>query len=136
MASAVFFRRDIQDLFMRKLLFITSIVAATLASSLALAESKQDFQIVNSTGYQIDEVYVSPADADKYGDDILDDDAVPDGGTVNVHFNGGGSACKFDIKVVYEDEDEAEFHNVNLCSISKVTLFWDRKAGTTRAVAD
>jgi hypothetical protein len=121
---------------MRKLLFITSLLAASVASSLALAAAKQDFQIVNSTGYQIDEVYVSPADADKYGDDILDDDSIPDGGTVNVHFSGEGGACKFDIKVVYEDEDEAEFHNVNLCSVSKVTLFWDRKAGTTRAVAD
>ena len=32
--------------------------------------------------------------------------------------------------------DTAQWRGVNLCQISRITLFWDRAAGTTRAVGE
>ena len=51
-------------------------------------------------------------------------------------FNAPDSVCKWDMKVKYNDGDTAEWSNLNLCSIDKVTLFWDRKNQTTRAVTE
>ena len=41
-----------------------------------------------------------------------------------------------DLKVKYNDGDEATWQSLNLCNISKVTLFWDRKNEATRAVTE
>ncbi len=38
--------------------------------------------------------------------------------------------------MVFDDEDTAQWRGVNLCQISRITLFWDRAAGTTRAVGE
>ncbi|WP_342151262.1 hypothetical protein [Methylorubrum sp. SB2] len=112
-----------------------SLLAATLMAPLpALAQGKQDFTIVNRTGYQIDEVYVGPVSQRHWGEDVMGKDAIGDGESANITFNGGSKACKWDIKVVYNDGDESEFREVNLCNVSTVTLFWNRKSGTTRFV--
>ncbi len=114
-----------------------SLLAATLMAPLpALAQGKQDFTIVNRTGYQIDEVYVGPVSQRHWGEDVMGKDAIADGDSADITFNGGSKACKWDIKVVYNDGDESEFREVNLCNVSTVTLFWNRKAGTTRFVVE
>jgi hypothetical protein len=38
--------------------------------------------------------------------------------------------------VKYNDGDTAEWGNLNLCNISTINLFWDKSAGTTRAVTE
>ncbi|KQT53608.1 hypothetical protein ASG52_05715 [Methylobacterium sp. Leaf456] len=114
-----------------------SLLAVTLLAPLpVLAQGKQDFTIVNRTGYQIDEVYVGPVSQRHWGEDVMGKDAIGDGESADITFNGGSKACKWDIKVVYNDGDESEFREVNLCNVSTVTLFWNRKAGTTRAVVE
>ncbi|TXN23849.1 hypothetical protein [Methylobacterium thuringiense] len=110
-------------------------LAVIFAPSLAMAQAQQDFTLVNRTGYQIDEVYVGPVSSSEWGKDVMGKEAIDDGESADISFQGGGG-CKWDIRVVYNDGDAAEFHNVNLCNISKVSLFWNRKAGTTRAVAE
>ncbi len=102
---------------------------ATLASA-----SDADFKLVNKTGYQIDSVYVSPAKADEWGNDIMGKAAVPDGTTVDITFAHGGSQCHFDLRVEYNDGDKAEWTNIDLCKYEKISLFWDGK--TTRAVGE
>ncbi|ARO54412.1 exported protein of unknown function [Methylorubrum extorquens] len=115
---------------------LTLLATAALAPNLALAQGKQDFTLVNRTGYQIDEVYVGPVNQSHWGQDVMGKDAIANGDTADITFNGGSNACKWDIKVVYNDGDESEFRGVNLCDVSKVTLFWNRSAGETRFVVE
>lgn len=96
--------------------------------------SDADFKLVNKTGYQIDSVFVSRASSDSWGKDIMGKDALGDGEGVNITFPHGGSACKFDIKVKYNDGDTAEWGNVDLCVYETISLFWDGKQ--TRAVGE
>lgn len=115
--------------------------AASLAVSLlfagsALAQVRQDFMLANRTGAMIDEVYVSPAEAEDWEEDVLGDVSLPDGRDLVVNFAPQAPQCLYDIKVIYEDEDEAEFRGVNLCVASKVTLFYDRRAGRSRFVVE
>ena len=62
----------------------------------------------------------------------MGDDSLEEGQQLNVRFPRGASECVFDIKVVYDDQEAAEFRGVNLCQVSRVTIFYNRSAGTTR----
>jgi hypothetical protein len=111
-----------------------ALIAGFMSLSGAAFASDADFKLVNKTGYQIDEVYVSPASSESWGDDIMGRAAVPDGTTVNITFPHGGKACRFDIRVKYNDGDKAEWSNIDLCEYEKISLFWDGK--TTHAVGE
>ncbi|MBN8938893.1 MAG: hypothetical protein J0H01_05350 [Rhizobiales bacterium] len=119
-------------------LFFAAFAALTLLVSpvTAQAQGQQDFALINQTGYTIDEIYVSPASANSWGEDLAGDDSLEHGQQFNVSFRPGTQACNWDIRVVYDDGDSSEFRGVNLCSVSKVTLFWNRQAGTTRFVTE
>ena len=101
---------------------------------LPAAAADQDFKLVNKTGYQIDSVFVGPHSSSQWGQDIMGRDSLGDGEVVDITFPGRTSACSYDIKVAYNDGDEATWDSVNLCKISKVTLYW--RNGTTRAVTE
>ena len=121
---------------LRNALSLSLLAAMTLAPLPVLAQGKQDFTLVNRTGYQIDEVYVGPVSQSHWGQDVMGKDAIANGDTADITFNGSSNACKWDIKVVYNDGDKSEFRAVNLCNVSRVTLFWNRSAGDTRFVVE
>jgi hypothetical protein len=109
--------------------FVTPFIGAAFASD-------ADFKLKNKTGYQIDEVYVSPHSSKNWGNDIMGRDALADDEAVNITFPHGGNACHFDIKVKYHDNDTAEWSDVDLCQYEVVSLFWDSKNQVTRAVGE
>jgi hypothetical protein len=114
-------------------LFLAAFAALSLmATDGARAQAQQDFVLVNRTGYTIDEVYVSPSSVTNWGNDLMGEDSLENGQQLNVRFNRVTEECSFDIKVVYDDEETAEFRGVNLCQVSRVTIFYNRSAGTTR----
>lgn len=100
----------------------------------ALAEGKQDFTLVNRTGYTIEEVYVAPSKSDDWEEDILDQDVLADGANVHVRFSRADKSCKWDLKVVYDDKETAEWAGFDLCEVSKITIRYNRKSGETSAV--
>ncbi len=122
---------------MRRFLLLGSVLGAAFAVQTGSAQAgQQDFTLNNRTGYQIDEVYVSRTSSRNWGGDVMGSDALEDGRAVNITFTAPGSVCRWDMKVKYSDGDEATWNNLNLCDITKVTLFWDRKNETTRAVTE
>jgi hypothetical protein len=98
--------------------------------------AKQDFTLVNNTGYEIDSVYVSKSSSDSWEEDVMGRNTLDDGDEVDIAFDKGARGCRFDLMVNYHDGEKAIWANLDLCSISKIQLFWDRKAGTTRAVTE
>ncbi len=103
----------------------------------ALAANGADFQLINRTGYQIDEVYIRPHRSVKWGPDVLGQQALDESEVATITFPKDNTACHFDIKVKYqEDESTAEWSNVDLCKFSRITLYWDAKSQVTRAVGD
>jgi hypothetical protein len=120
---------------MRVLAFSAAVAFATIATGAAHA-SDADFRLRNRTGYQIDEVYVSPHHSSHWGHDLMGDDSLDDGESVKITFPHSGSACHFDIQVKYHDGDKAEWSDVNLCNYERITLHWDAKNQVTRADGD
>lgn len=117
--------------------------AAAIAAVLAFAvpavadDAKQDFKLVNKTGYELKALYVSPAKSDDWEDDVLGQDTLGDGQSVNVHFNPKVHTCQWDLKVVYSDDDSsAVWQKIDLCTIEKITIKYNRKSDETTASFD
>lgn len=96
----------------------------------------QDFTLVNRTGYQINEVYVSRSSAHHWGQDVMGRDTLLDSFWLKITITAPEHACRWDLKVKYRDGGEAVWNNLNLCSINKVSLYWDRAREVTRAVTE
>lgn len=118
--------------------FLTMSLAAAIAmASVGVAHaSDADFVLKNKTGYQIDEVYVGPHSSRNWGNDIMGSASLSDGQTATITFPHASTACKFDIKVKYNDGDTAEWGNIDLCQYESISLFWDANNKTTRAVGE
>jgi hypothetical protein len=119
------------------------LVAAFAAATLAIAvpagagDAKQDFRLVNKTGYELKALYVAPAKSDDWEDDVLGQDVLGDGQAVNVHFSPKTKACIYDLKVTYSDDDSsAVWEKIDLCSVEKITIRYNRKSDTTSATFD
>jgi hypothetical protein len=120
-----------------------TLLVAAFAALLAMAapagadDAKQDFKMVNKTGYELKALYVSPSKSDDWGDDILGQDVLGDGMTVNVHFSPKVRTCKWDLKVTYTDDDSnAVWTDIDLCTVEKITIHYDRKNDVTKATFD
>lgn len=117
----------------------TMVAAAITAAAVLLApamaqEAKQDFTLVNKTGYVISEVYVSPSKADDWQEDVMGQDVLDDDSSVDINFHRSTHACKWDLKVVYKvDNTSAEWHDFDLCSVSKITIHYNEKTEETSA---
>jgi hypothetical protein len=116
---------------------------AVFAAALAFAvpagaqEAKQDFSLVNKTGYELKALYVSPSKSDDWEDDVLGQDTLDDGQAVNIHFNPKTKTCKWDLKVTYSDDDSsAVWHDIDLCKVEKITIKYNRKNDQTSASFD
>jgi len=125
---------------MKYLLIASAMLVSVLtaATTPAQAEARQDFVLVNRTGYDISEVYISPSKADDWEEDILgSDDNLDDGDQKEIRFKRAGKTCMWDLKVVYEEDDSsAVWHDIDLCSVSKITIRYNRKTDTTSATFD
>ena len=119
--------------------FFAAAFAAVLAFAVpAMAQdAKQDFKLVNKTGYELKALYVSPSKSDDWGDDVLGQDTLSDGQAVNVHFSSKAKTCKWDLKVTYSDDDSnAVWEKIDLCTVEKITIKYDRKNDVTSATFD
>jgi len=125
---------------MRKFVFALALALGCVASTLspaAAAEAKQDFTIVNKTGYDIKEVYVSPTKSDDWEEDVLGEDLLSDGDSWKIKFTRATKTCKWDLKVVYAvDDSTAVWNGIDLCSVSKITIKYNKKSDTTSAFFD
>ena len=107
--------------------------AAAFGSTSAKAagqNQKLDFTLVNKTGFTIDSVFVSPADDDDWGEDVMGKDVLDNGESVEITFSPKEKACKWDLKVVDSDKDEVEWTEIDLCKASEITLKYENKKPT------
>ncbi|MEJ0025266.1 MAG: hypothetical protein WDN01_04475 [Rhizomicrobium sp.] len=106
---------------------------AMLAPTVADAAGRQNFNLVNNTGYTIKEVYVSPVSTNNWEEDVLGQDTLDDGQSVLIRFPHHAGGCNWDLKVVYDDDTDAHWENFNLCTISEISISYNSKTGKTWA---
>jgi hypothetical protein len=122
---------------MKPLLFAAFAAVLMFIAPAGAADAKQDFKLVNKTGYELKALYVAPSKSDDWEDDVLGQDTLGDGQAVNIHFSSKTKTCTFDLKVVYSDDDShAIWSKIDLCSIDKITIHYNRKSDETTATFD
>jgi hypothetical protein len=106
----------------------------TLQNTPAYADDDNlDFSLVNKTGYGIKEVYVAPHSTDTWSDN-LSANPLENGETLNISFNEGVKAAKWDIKIVWVDAGApVVWMNCKLAEISKFILHYNRDTDVTSA---
>ena len=86
---------------------------------------KQDFTLVNKTGFDIHEVYVSLHGNDDWQDDVLGHTVLPKDASVKIKFEPKMQGKDWDLKVVDKTGKGTTWEKLNLLEISKVTLRFD-----------
>ncbi len=94
-------------------------LAAATASFALPAAADISFTLHNTSAHAILYFYASPSSSDEWGDDILGDAIIEPGesGTVTL----AGSECEWDIKAVFDDEEELE-DSIDACQTSELTI--------------
>ncbi len=95
-----------------------------LASTALAFQGQQDFTVVNKTGVEIHELYVSPHSAETWEEDVLGADTLPPGKSVAIKFSPKEKAKLWDLKVVDGEGNSIEWERLNLLEISEVTLYY------------
>lgn len=112
---------------------LLSAVATLLVSGAAWA-GDADFTLVNRTGFTLREIYISSANRDSWGNDRMGDNVL-DNGKSRLFTFSDSSACKKDLKVVFDENDASVvWENFDLCKIEKITLKFNKS--TKAATAD
>ncbi|MBR7620867.1 argininosuccinate lyase [Phenylobacterium sp. 20VBR1] len=114
---------------------VLAAVAAFALGSPAVA-GDQDFTLVNATGYTLNQVFVSPTRAKDWEEDVLGRDVLADGDRTEITFSRDTDACLWDLKVVYDNGESAEWDALSLCKISVAKISYDRKSGDTSVEVD
>lgn len=86
----------------------------------------QDFVLVNNTGVTIHNLFVSESNKDDWEEDVLGEDTLDDGDSVNVSFSGK-EACMWDLMVRNEEGEGVYWRKIDLCTVTKVVLHCNKK---------
>ncbi|EXJ12948.1 hypothetical protein [Nitrincola nitratireducens] len=96
---------------MRTKLLLPLILSCLLALPALAADYYVD--ITNKTGYQINQLYVSPGDQKSWEEDVLGNDVLVNGTTQRVTLTGYSSPV-FDIRLIDSDGDSYTFWDINV----------------------
>ena len=107
-----------------------------LLSISAAQAGNVDFTLVNGTGYDIQEVYISAAARNRWGSDRLGDGLLAKHKSRLFTFSDKAN-CKQDIKVVFKTTGNSyAWDNLDLCVLNKITLKYNPSKRTVWAVTE
>ncbi|MDB5569617.1 MAG: hypothetical protein JWN93_800 [Hyphomicrobiales bacterium] len=96
--------------------------AALLLGAATAQAANRKVDIVNETGATMTEFYASVGSTNSWEEDILGDDELEDGDTVEVNVDDGSNKCIYDFRAVFDNGAEAVKRGVNVCQISTFTF--------------
>lgn len=115
-----------------KPLLVAALALVAVASVTVTAAQRRnlDFTLVNRTGVDIMEVYLSPTSDNEWGEDVMGKDILADREKVDITFSSAETECNWDLKIVDEDDDDIIWTKLNLCTANEITLMYEGKKPT------
>jgi len=98
------------------------VAAALLSSTNAAVALERWVTIINNTGFTMVNFYASHRDAQTWQEDILGQDVLPSGYSVNINMDDGTGYCVFDFLAVFDDGDKVEVRDRNICELDTFTF--------------
>ena len=81
------------------------------------------YDVVNNTGFTLVDIFVTPAESDHWGKDILPNDLFEAGSTIKVTIPPDyGTTCLFDMKITDAAGGHITFTNIDICKIIKLQI--------------
>jgi hypothetical protein len=114
----------------RSLLFLFAFVLLGFSTSALAQDAKQDFTLVNATGVEINEVHITPHDADEWGEDVLGRDVLQNDEECDIQFHPQEDVCSWDIRIADKEGNAIEWESIDLCKWTKITLKYDGQTAT------
>lgn len=109
---------------MKKVIGITAILVSLLLGGFQHSHAgKQDFRVVNMTGVTIWYMYVSASNEDRWGSDVLDNDLLSHGQSVNIRFPNYEYRRYWDLKISDLYGNEYYWRGIDLYRVTTVTIY-------------
>jgi len=99
----------------------TAFAQRTLNFASTASQSKQDFELHNETGLEIAEVYISETGNEEWEEDVLGQDTLATGESVEISFSGQKENL-WDMKVVFSNGKSNFWRKLNLSELTDVTI--------------
>lgn len=96
-------------------------LAAVLAPVGHASAGTKNFVLVNKTGAPIHNLYLSESANDNWGEDLLGQDVLAEGASVEIGFSGK-KTCIWDLMVKDEDGEALYWRKIDLCTTARVVL--------------
>ena len=103
---------------------LRSTIAAAAAAVLWVAPAFAEdlvFTLDNQSSGAVNEIYVSTLDSNSWEEDILGQDVLPSGEQATITITDTNGICKFDVRLVYDDESVTDERNIDLCNLDDAT---------------
>lgn len=106
-----------------------AIAGIVLLAASAARAGDQDFTLINKTGVEIHALHVAPHSSDEWGEDILGQDTLGNGETLDIKFPRRARAAHWDLRIEDSKGNSLTWESLDLLEISEVTLHYrDGKA--------
>lgn len=102
---------------------------APTPSTTSASANTLSFNLTNFTGSALHAVYVSPGDSKGWEENVLGNDELNDGDTIDIRFSPEESAALWDIRVESADAHYAEWKGIDLRGVSRITLLLNMSRG-------
>lgn len=103
----------------RSLLF-SAIVGITVSGSAFAAD--RTVTVVNETKSIMSAIYASSVGAKTWEEDILGQDVLSPGESVDIDMDDGSGSCRFDLKAEFSDGTNVVQENLNICKVGEFTF--------------
>ena len=110
-----------------KTLFISlSVILTMFLQSVPVNAQALYFYVVNNTNHTLNGVFVTPAEHDSWGADLLPDGTFESGATVKFSIpEEVGKTCRFDMKIADVSGLTVIFYGIDACKLLTLKLNWD-----------
>jgi hypothetical protein len=111
----------------KKLLFLLLLIAVVSLFSVKNSSAQAlTYDVVNNTGVTLVDVFVTPAETNHWGNDILPNDVFENGSTITVTIPADyGSTCIFDMKITDAVGGHITFTGIDACRLVKLQINGD-----------
>lgn len=103
-----------------RLMIVVAAALSMLAAPAVSANRKVD--VINKTGMTMTSFFASSTGTESWEEDMLDNDTLDDGETLEADIDDGTPACVYDFKAVFSNGASVVKQKVNVCEISTFTF--------------
>jgi hypothetical protein len=104
--------------------YLTFFLFTLIFSQTIPAQNKVVFTLINKTGFDFTDIYISPADQNQWSED-LNLGLFNNFEQKDLTIKSNAEICSYDLKAVRIDGTELIFRNLNLCKMLIVTLLYE-----------